>query len=141
MPVQQKKKSQPPERDYSHRSLFEKLGVKPGQRIAVLGLNDEDFLKGLGRRADEIAQGQPKKDSDLIFFAAEDRNALARLEKLREFLRPEGAIWIVYPKGQTHIRETDVIAAGKAAGFVDNKVCRFSETHTALRLVIPLAKR
>jgi hypothetical protein len=35
----------------------------------------------------------------------------------------------------------DVIAAGKAADLVDNKVCRFSDTHTALRFVIPLARR
>jgi len=47
----------------------------------------------------------------------------------------------VYPKGQKHIREIDVINAGKSAGLVDNKVARFSETHTALRLVIPLANR
>jgi hypothetical protein len=48
---------------------------------------------------------------------------------------------VVYPRGQKHIREADVIAAGKDAGLVDNKVCRFSETQTALRYVIPLAKR
>ena len=51
------------------------------------------------------------------------------------------AIWIVYPKGQRHIREADVMRAGKAAGFTDNKICRFSETHTALRFVIPVARR
>ena len=52
-----------------------------------------------------------------------------------------GAIWVVYPKGRQDIREVDVIAAGKSAGFTDNKVCRFSETHTALRFVIPIARR
>ncbi|MGA8767000.1 MAG: hypothetical protein WB559_08275 [Candidatus Acidiferrales bacterium] len=44
-------------------------------------------------------------------------------------------------KGQKHIREADVIAAGKSVGLTDNKVCRFSDTHTALRFVIPLARR
>jgi hypothetical protein len=44
-------------------------------------------------------------------------------------------------KGQKHIREVDVIAARKPAGLTDNKVCRFSDTHTALRFVIPLARR
>jgi hypothetical protein len=44
-------------------------------------------------------------------------------------------------KGQKHIREVDVIAAGRSAGLTDNKFCRFSETHTALRFVIPLARR
>jgi hypothetical protein len=44
-------------------------------------------------------------------------------------------------KGQKNIREVDVIAAGRSAGLTDNKFCRFSETHTALRFVIPLARR
>jgi hypothetical protein len=34
-----------------------------------------------------------------------------------------------------------VIAAAKAAGLVDNKVVAFSETHTSLRLVIPIDRR
>jgi hypothetical protein len=60
---------------------------------------------------------------------------------LEASIKPNGAIWVVYPKGQKHIREIDVMAAGKSAGLTDNKVCRFSETHKALRLVIPLARR
>lgn len=38
-----------------------------------------------------------------------------------------------------HIREIDVIQAGKDAGLTDNKVCSFSATHTALRFVTPLS--
>ena len=82
-----------------------------------------------------------QKESEIIFLAAEDLKSLARIESLESYLKRNGAIWVVYPKGQKHIREVDVIAAGKAAGLVDNKVCRFSETHTALRFVIPLARR
>ena len=37
--------------------------------------------------------------------------------------------------------EAAVMAAGKAAGLVDTKVVAFSETHTAERLVIPVARR
>jgi hypothetical protein len=48
---------------------------------------------------------------------------------------------VVYPRGCKEIRENDVMAAGKSAGLTDNKVARFSDTHTALRFVIPLAKR
>jgi hypothetical protein len=39
------------------------------------------------------------------------------------------------------ITEGDVMAAGKAAGLVDVKVVRFSETHTAEKFVIPVALR
>ena len=33
------------------------------------------------------------------------------------------------------------MAAGKAAGLVDVKVVKFSETHTAEKFVIPVARR
>jgi hypothetical protein len=130
-----------PERDYSHRSLLDKLGVKPEHRIAVLRVEDEAFSKELVARAQDVSRNRPKSDSDLLFFAAESRKDLDRLKSLTPFLKKTGAIWVVYPKGQTHIREIDVISAGKASGLVDNKVVRFSETHTALRLVIPVAQR
>jgi hypothetical protein len=48
----------------------------------------------------------------------------------------------VRPKGgRSEIRDTDVIAAGLAAGLVDNKIASFSETHGAMRLVFRLRDR
>ena len=35
----------------------------------------------------------------------------------------------------------EVMAAARDAGLVDNKVVAFSETHTSIRLVIPVADR
>ncbi len=141
MPHKSAKKPREPERDYSHRSLLDKLGVKPGQRSCVLGVADAAFLKDLAEIAPSARHGKPQKESDLIFLAAEDLKSLARIESLEPHISRNGAIWVVYPKGQQHIREADVMAAGKSAGFTDNKVCRFSETHTALRFVIPVARR
>jgi hypothetical protein len=66
---------------------------------------------------------------------------LAQLNSLGRSIHKNGAIWVVYPKGQLHIREIDVITAGKSAGLTDNKVCSFSATHTALRFCIPVAER
>ena len=54
---------------------------------------------------------------------------------------PDGGVWIVYPKGRKDIREADVMAAGRDLGLKDNKTCRFSDTHTGLRFVIPVAER
>ncbi len=56
-------------------------------------------------------------------------------------MKKNGALWVVYPKGQKHITENDVMAAAKSAGLVDVKVVSFSETHTALKLMIPLSHR
>ena len=141
MPHKRVKKPREPERDYSHRSLLDKLGVKPGQRICVLGVEDAAFLKDLAAIAPGAANKKPEKGSDLIFLAAEDLKSLARIGSLEPHMQRNGAIWVVYPKGQQHIREADVMAAGKSAGFTDNKICRFSETHTALRFVIPIDRR
>ena len=141
MPPKTRKPPRLPERDYSHRSLLDKLGVKPEHRLAVIGLAGEDFLSQLAARAAGVSRDHPVFDSDLIFFAAEDKKDLQRLKSLLPFLKRNGAIWVIYPKGRQTIREMDVIAAGKAAGLVDNKVARFSDTHTALRLVTPVAQR
>jgi hypothetical protein len=129
------------ERDYSHRLLVDKLGVKPGQRISVLGVEHADFLAELATRVPDYSGGELRKASDLIFFSAEDVKDLSRLKSLEKSMQSNGAIWVVYPKGKKHIREIDVIAAAKSAGLVDNKVCSFSATHTALRLCIPIANR
>jgi hypothetical protein len=129
------------ERDYSHRSLLEKLGVKPGQRILILDILDASFLNDIKPFTPDFAERKPAADIDLIFFGAEQRENLKRLASLRKSIVKNGGVWVVYPKGQQHIREIDVINAAKAAGLVDNKVCSFSNTHTALRCVIPIADR
>jgi hypothetical protein len=134
-------KDREPERDYSHRLLIDKLGVKPGQRIAVLGVESAEFLTELAARVPEYSRGKRVAGADLTFFSAEALADLGQLSSLGRSIQKAGAIWVVYPKGQKHIREIDVINAGKSAGLTDNKVCSFSATHTALRFCIPVAER
>jgi hypothetical protein len=134
-------KAREPERDYSHRLLIDKLGVKRGQRIAVRGVESAEFLKELAARVPEYSRGKRMNEADLIFFCAEAAADLGQLSSLARSIQKNGAIWVVYPKGQKHIREIDVINAGKSAGLTDNKVCCFSTTHTASRFCIPVAKR
>jgi hypothetical protein len=129
------------ERDYSHRLLIDKLGVKPGQRIAVLGVESAEFLADLAARVPDYSRGERIEDANLIFFSAESREDLTRLKSLARSVVKDGAIWIVYPKGTTHLREIDVINAGRSARLTDNKVCRFSGTHTALRFAVPVDER
>jgi len=141
MPHENRKIGREPERDYSHRSLLDTLGVKPGQKILILGVDDPAFLNDIQPYSPRFAERRPAADLDMIFFGAEQKKDLARLASLRKAIVSNGAIWVVYPKGRKDIREMDVIAAGKAAGLVDNKVAGFSPTHTSLRFVIPLANR
>jgi hypothetical protein len=124
------------------RSLLDKLGVKPGMKIAVIGVADEHFLAELAGRTGAISRGAAPKGVDLVFFGVESARQLARLAALRAALVPNGAIWVVHRKGkEATIRDVEVFAAARAAGLVDNKVASFSATHTAEKLVIPVSQR
>ena len=141
MPKPKAKKARPPERDYSHRSLLDKLGVTADLSVSIVGIRDADFLRDISARTKNIVRGRAAAGSALIFLGAESLSDLFDLRALRDTIAKNGGVWVVYPKGQKHIREIDVINAGKSAGLVDNKVASFSATHTALRFVIPLANR
>jgi hypothetical protein len=105
-------------------SRLDKLGVKPGTRVHLVGRHDDDFRREL------IARGaiSSAKKPDLVFLSVREKEQLVELAYLAET-----PVWIIYPKGVKTITEGDVIAAGRAAGFVDIKVCGFSATHTALK--------
>ena len=127
--------------DYSHRTLLQKLGVKPESRVSLLGVRDPNFLREILPQVLNPAQHRAAKESDLIFLGVESEGQLKRLDPLKKYIVPKGAIWVIYPKGQKHITQAQVLEAIKAAGLTDNKVCSFSETHTALRACIPVAQR
>jgi hypothetical protein len=121
------------------KSVMEKIGVREGSKAVVVDMTDQKFLKelkGCAERTNKVVRG-----SETIFFGAESATALKRVPTLARALAPAGALWIVYPKGQTAIREVDVIGAGRKAGLKDVKVVGFSSTHTALKFVIPLTRR
>lgn len=122
--------------------LLDKLGVRPGARVAILGVDDGDFRALLADRTHDVTDGWPKAASDLVFLVADAPGDLEPLAALRERIVPVGAIWVVSRKGPTAaLRDVEVIATARAVGLVDNKVVAFSATHTALRLVIPKALR
>jgi hypothetical protein len=105
-------------------SRLDKLGVKPGTKVKLIGRHDADFRGELTGRGAVITRSKP----DLVFLAIAAKDELVELA-----YHSEGAIWILYPKGIEAITEKDVISAGRAAGLVDIKVCGFSATHTALK--------
>jgi hypothetical protein len=122
--------------------LLDKLGIRPGMRVALLDVADPDIRTQIGERTTDLTEGWPAPDTDIVLFGADSFDALERLADLATRIRPNGAIWVVSRKGpERTLRDVDVIDAGIAAGLVDNKVASFSPTHTALRLVIPVARR
>ena len=132
----------------SSKPLLDKLGVKPGARVAILGFDrgrigllGGSFVPDLLARTSDVSEGRPRKGTDLIFLLVRARSELGAVARLQRYLKPNGAIWVIRPKGTPEIKEVDVIAAGKRAGLVDNKIASFSESLSAMRLVIPLARR
>ena len=121
-------------------SRADKLGIKPGQRVMIVGVKDAALRTELESRGAEVV-ARTAADLDLVFYAANDRAALDSLRTLQKNLKANGAIWVVRPKGSATISEADVMKAGKAAGLVDVKVVRFSDTHTAEKYVIPVKRR
>lgn len=123
------------------RSLLDKLGVKQGMRVSVLGIADDGFLTQLRQRTSDVGLAT-RPATDIIFLGAESVQDLTQLPALRKAIVPNGAIWIVHRKGkEATLRDVDVFAAAKRAGLVDTKVAAFSSTQTAEKLVIPLGKR
>jgi hypothetical protein len=113
------------------KGRLDKLGVKPGQRIAVLNLDDAEFRAELEGR---VAATDMAADLDILFYGADSADELAAAAGLIERLGERGAIWVVSRKGAAAtVKDVDVFAALRPMGLTDTKVCAFSETHTALR--------
>jgi hypothetical protein len=134
------------ERVYTTPRL-DKLGIRPGMRVAIVGDLDADdeagtFRQELADRTSDVTDGPPRPDTDIVVLVADTMAELAALAELRMRIRPIGAIWVVSRKGRAAtIRDVEVIAAAREYDLIDNKVASFSSARTARRLVIPVALR
>ena len=116
------------------KGRLDKIGVKPGMRVAVMGVADPTLAAELAAR--DAAPLDDLTDLDLLFYAADSADELARIGALVPALAERGALWIVSRKGKAAtVKDVEVMAAAKACGLVDNKVVGFSDTLTALRFV------
>jgi hypothetical protein len=123
------------------KSRIEKLGVKPGAKVSLIGDFDREFLREISELTKSVSKVRVAPDSEWIFFAANSKADLGALSELSKSIKGAAGLWIVYPKGQKHITENDVLGAGRKTGLKDVKVVGFSATRTALKFVIPLAHR
>ncbi|HBY61456.1 MAG TPA: hypothetical protein DEH78_16665 [Solibacterales bacterium] len=109
--------------------------------MGVVGRFDKDFLFELQEKSASVKPVRDANAFDLVFFAIARLDEFDRLAKLRRGMEDNGAIWTVYPKGTGKFPDAAVFEKGRASGLKDNKVMSFSETHTALRWVIPVSER
>jgi Protein of unknown function (DUF3052) len=129
------------ERDYSHRDVVDKLGIRPGDALAFdrapLAVDADLRARALARAGrDEAAADEPV---DVVLIGADaSTNVEEVLERWRTRIDPAGGIWLLTPKrGQPgYVDQRELILAGPAAGVVDNKTCSVSDTVSGIRFVI-----
>ena len=131
-----------PERDYSHRSTIQKLGVKPDQRVEITG----DV--GPGLRADvkdALGRGLVRSgelDGAIVLAESED-GAKEALIRYRSRLRDTGFLWIITRKRghENYINQMSLVPHAKRLGLIDNKTCSIDEDRSGIRFVVPRALR
>lgn len=121
-------------------SRVQKLGVKPGMRISVLGVSDAAFAAELKDAGADVST-RLRRDSHQIYIAIESAKDLGRFRIVLPSVTQDGAVWAIRRRGLKDATEAATMAAGLAAGLVDVKVARFSDTHTAEKFVRPLKSR
>jgi hypothetical protein len=130
------------ERDYSHRTLYDKLGVQADSRVALIGTHDDQFLHGLASTLAKGASTRLSATYDIIFLRVDAPRDLAKIPAAAAHLEQNGRLWIFHPKGKgASPSDAEVRAAGLGAGLVDNKISGYTASHAATQYVIPVARR
>jgi hypothetical protein len=121
-------------------SRLQKLGVKAGMKVTVLGVVDAGFGAELTAAGADVST-RLRKESDQVYIAIESAKDLECFRSVLPSLKQDGAVWAIRRRGLKDASEAATMAAGLAAGLVDVKVARFSETHTAEKFVRPVKSR
>jgi hypothetical protein len=133
-------------KDYGHRDVVDKLGIKPGFAVAIVEaawpLDQELRARALEQSGRPVAASD--EAPDVVLATVDDTtDAVSLLAYWKSRIQPAGGIWLLTPKrGQPgYIVQDSLIDAGAEAGVVDNKVCAVSDTVSAMRFVIRQADR
>ena len=122
--------------------LLDKLGIRPGMRVALIDIEDEAIRPLLADRTTDLTEGWPEPETDIVLLGADSIEQLGPLRDagvahpherrdLGRVAQGEGG----HPPGRRRHRGGQGREAGRQQGR------SFSATHTALRLVIPVALR
>src|SRR5258706_6061567 len=137
---------------YSGKPLPDKLGYKPGSVAAFIEVPEEltalsssvPFGKVAGRQ--DWARPLPAGEFDLIHaFTKSHAEIVQNLARLQRALKPDGAIWVSWPKKAakiaTDVTEDVVRAEALKLDLVDVKVAAVDQVWSGLKLVIRLDRR
>jgi len=128
--------------DYSHRSVVQKLGIKPDERVEVVG----DVGAGLRRDVKEaLGRGLVRSgalDGAIVMVQSlEDADEV--FESYRPRLRDTGYLWLITPKRgrEGYVNQMALVPGGKRHGLIDNKTCSIDDERSGIRFVVPRALR
>jgi DUF3052 family protein len=130
---------------YSGTPLEQKLGIKPGTRLAVIGAPPH-FAEGLELPPGAAIAARLGARVDMVVFFTVARHDLARrLATLGRAVAPDGMVWVAWPKKaskvSTDVTEDIVREVALPLGLVDTKVCAIDDTWSGLKLVWRLSER
>jgi hypothetical protein len=131
---------------YSGTPLVQKLGIKPGHRLLIVG-PPKDFAATLGALPDDTDLVKPtaKQINVILLFVPSLANLKKQFTAQSKRLVADGALWVCWPKKAsgmpTDLTENVVRDHGLAVGLVDVKVCAVDEIWSGLKFVIRLADR
>lgn len=131
-----------PERDYSHRSAVQKLGISPGARVEVAG----DVGPSLRSEAKEaLGRGLVKAGrlDGAVVVVESLEEAPHLIARYRARLADDGYLWIVTRKRghQRYLDQMKLVPIAKGVGLIDNKTCSIDDGRSGIRFVIPRAQR
>jgi hypothetical protein len=131
---------------YSGKPLVQKLGIKSGSTIAVLGAP-----RGYAHTLGKLPAGVTRRASalgqlDFVQFFTKERQELERrFAALARALAPAGMLWISWPKRSsrvaTDLTEDVIRVIGLAHGLVDVKVAAVDDVWSGLKFVRRLKDR
>lgn len=131
---------------YSETPLVQKLGIKPGHRLLLLGAPD-GFDATLGALPEGVTLRTAARGTADVVVLFTTRRALleARIDTLGAAVFPDSAVWIAWPKRAskvpTDMTEDVVREVCLPRGLVDNKVCAIDDTWSGLRVVHRVERR
>ena len=117
------------------RSVVDRLGVRPNARVALVGVSDSDLPALVAQRTKKITKMVPHEPVDMIIYQAEGSFALQRISELARLLARPGSLWVLWPRGQEHIKQSHVHRAGIAAGMLDVRMASVSERLSGMEFV------
>ncbi len=127
-------------KDYSHRAIVDKLGIKPGHAVVFVseaGQIDETLRQQVLARTSRPPVSTGETVDVVLVMADNSTDVVAVLQQWRAQLAPNGGIWLLTPRRdqQGYVDQRELISAGLTAGLVDNKVCSVSDATSAMRFV------